>query len=233
MKGDRWISEVTERKALFIAFEGGEGAGKTTQAQLLQERLRGLGREVLLTREPGGTDVGERLREIILRPSKMSSGPSAAPPQSKLTAAAELFLFLAARAQLVSEVIRPALADGTVVVCDRFSDSTIAYQGYGRGLYIEAVRRACELATGGLRPDLSVLLDLPVETGLARQSEGGEWDAIGQESREFHMRVRRGFHELAAAEPQRWLVVDAAQPVEEVARVIWERIRGLLDRTAL
>jgi len=233
MKGDRWISEVTERKALFIAFEGGEGAGKTTQAQLLQERLRGLGREVLLTREPGGTDVGERLREIILRPSKMSSGPSAAPPQSKLTAAAELFLFLAARAQLVSEVIRPALADGTVVVCDRFSDSTIAYQGYGRGLYIEAVRRACELATGGLRPDLSVLLDLPVETGLARKSEGGEWDAIGQESREFHMRVRRGFHELAAAEPQRWLVVDAAQPVEEVARVIWERIRGLLDRTAL
>ena len=227
------MSEVTERKGLFIAFEGGEGAGKTTQARLLRERLQSLDHQVLLTREPGGTDVGERLREIILRPSKTSSGPSAAPPQSELTATAELFLFLAARAQLVSEVIRPALADGTVVVCDRFSGSTIAYQGYGRGLDLEAVRRACELAAGGLRPDLSVLLDLPVETGLARKSEGGEWDAIGQESREFHQRVRRGFHELAAAEPQRWLVVDAAQPVEEVARVIWERIRGLLDRTAL
>ncbi len=163
----------------------------------------------------------------------MPSGPSSAPPQSDLTAIAELFLFLAARAQLVWEVIRPALANGTVVVCDRFSDSTIAYQGYGRGLYLEAVRRACELATGGLRPDLSVLLDLSVDAGLARKSDGDEWDAIGQESREFHERVRRGFHELVAAEPSRWLAVDAAQPVEEVARVIWERIRGLLDRTAL
>jgi len=226
MKGDRWISEVTERKALFIAFEGGEGAGKTTQAQLLQERLRGLGREVLLTREPGGTDVGERLREIILRPSKTSSGPSAAPPQSELTATAELFLFLAARAQLVSEVIRPALANGTVVVCDRFSGSTIAYQGYGRGLDLEAVRRACELAGGGLGPDLSVLLDLPVETGLTRKNDGAEWDAIGQESREFHQRVRRGFHELAAAEPQRWLVVDATLSVADVARIVWERVQS-------
>ncbi len=227
------MSEVTERKGLFIAFEGGEGTGKTTQARLLRERLQSLGHQVLLTREPGGTDVGERLREIILRPSKMPSGPSSAPPQSDLTATAELFLFLAARAQLVWEVIRPALANGTVVVCDRFSDSTIAYQGYGRGLYLEAVRRACELATGGLRPDLSVLLDLSVDAGLARKSDGDEWDAIGQESREFHERVRHGFHELVAAEPSRWLVVDAAQPIEEVARVIWERIRGLLDRTAL
>jgi dTMP kinase len=227
------MSEVTERKGLFIAFEGGEGTGKTTQAGFLRERLLSLDHQVLLTREPGGTDVGERLREVILRPSKMPSGPSAAPPQSDLTATAELFLFLAARAQLVWEVIRPALANGTVVVCDRFSDSTIAYQGYGRGLDLEAVRRACDLATGGLRPDLSVLLDLSVDAGLARKSDGDEWDAIGQESREFHERVRRGFHELVATEPSRWLVVDAAQPVEEVARVIWERIRGLLDRTAL
>ena len=223
------MPEVTELKGLFIAFEGGEGTGKTTQARMLQERLQGLGRRVLLTREPGGTDVGERLREIILRPSKDPDGP---PAQPHLTAAAELFLFLAARAQLVSEVINPALADGAIVVCDRFSDSTIAYQGYGRGLNLEAVRESCDLATGGLRPDLSVLLDLPVEAGLARKNDGNEWDAIGQESREFHERVRGGFHELAAAEPQRWLVVDAALPVEGIAGIVWERVRGLLDEAA-
>lgn len=220
------MSETSRRRPLFIAFEGGEGAGKTTQAQLLQERLQGLGREVLLTREPGGTALGEHLREIILRPSNEHRD---AKPEPHLTAAAELFLFLAARAQLVAEVIGPALADGKIVVCDRFDDSTIAYQGYGRGLDLEAVRRACDLATGGLRPDLSVLLELPVEAGLARKADGDEWDAIGQESREFHERVRRGFRELVAAEPQRWLIVDAALPIDDVARMIWERVRGLLD----
>jgi dTMP kinase len=221
------MPEVTERKGLFIAFEGGEGAGKTTQARTLQARLQAGGYKVLLTREPGGTAVGERLREIILRPAGKSSDAPAAPPQSGLTAAAELFLFLAARAQLVSEVIRPALANGITVVCDRFSDSTVAYQGYGRGLDREAVRAACDLATGGLRPDLSVLLDLPVDAGLSRKIQGGEWDAIGEESREFHERVRRGFHELAAAEPQRWLVIDATLPIEDVSEMIWERVYAL------
>ena len=177
--------------------------------------------------EPGGTEVGERLREIILRPANKSSDGRDTPPQSDLTAAAELFLFLAARAQLVKEVIRPALAGGAVVVCDRFSDSTVAYQGYGRGLDLEGVRTACDLATGGLTPDLSVLLDLPVEAGLARKTDGGEWDAIGQESREFHERVRRGFHELAAAAPQRWLIVDATLPIENIGEMIWERVHAL------
>ena len=221
------MQEVTKRRGAFIVFEGGEGTGKSTQAHLLRDRLQDLGREVLLTREPGGTDLGERLREIILRPSTRDPNASAASSLPHMTAAAELFLFLAARAELVSEIIRPALAGGTIVVCDRYNDSTIAYQGYGRGLDLEAVRRACDLATGGLRPDLSILLDLPVDAGLARKAVGGEWDAIGDESRDFHERVRRGFHELVDAEPKRWLVVDATLPIEDVSEMIWERVRAL------
>ena len=215
---------MSASRAIFIAFEGGEGAGKTTQAQLLRDRLETLERKVLLTREPGGTELGERLRQIILRPT---TSPAVAAAQSELTAAAELFLFLAARAQLVSEVIRPALVAGAVVVCDRFTASTIAYQGYGRRLDLDAVRRACDLATDGLQPDLSVLLDLPVDVGLSRKAEAEETDAIGRETGDFHERVRRGFHELAAAEPQRWLVVDATLPIEDVCEMIWERVRTL------
>jgi dTMP kinase len=217
-----------EPKALFIAFEGGEGAGKTTQARLLKERLQALGRDVVLTREPGGTALGEHLREIILRPSGKSQSPTA--PGSGLAAAAELFLFLTARAQLASEVIRPALERGATVICDRFSDSTIAYQGYGRGLDVEAVRKACDLAAGGLQTDLSVLLDIPVTDGLSRKAAEDEIsDAIGGETSAFHEGVRHGFHELVAAEPERWLVVDATLTREEVARVVWERVAQLLD----
>jgi dTMP kinase len=212
------MSEVTQRKGLFITLEGGEGAGKTTQARLLKERLEDLGRTVLLTREPGGTDLGERLRDIIFRPG--------------LEPETELLLILAARAQLLAEVIRPALERGDTVICDRYSDSTLAYQGYGRGLNLAATAAANDLATGGLQPDLSILLDLPVEAGLARKAGGSEWDAIGRESREFHERVRRGFHELAAAKAQRWLTVDAALAIEEVSSVIWRRVRDLLDRAA-
>ena len=208
------MSEVTERKGLFIAFEGGEGAGKTTQAQLITQRLKRLGHEVVLTREPGGTSLGERLRDIIFHPG--------------LEPETELLLILAARAQLVAEVIRPALERGEIVVCDRYSDSTLAYQGYGRRLDLAATAAANEIATGGLRPDLSILLDLPVDAGLARKADGDEWDAIGQESREFHERVRRGFHELAATEPQRWLIVDATLPIEDVSEMIWERVHALI-----
>jgi len=216
------VSGALAGRPLFIAFEGGEGAGKTTQARLLQQRLLDSGRNVVLTREPGGTRLGEGLRDIILHSANGKGG-------SSLVAAAELFLFLAARAQLVEEVIRPALADGKAVVCDRFSASTIAYQGYGRGLELGAVRRACELATGGLQPDLSILLDMPVDAGLRRQAESGESaDRIGGETREFHERVRRGFREIAAGEPGRWLVVDASRSVEEVAQAVWEKVRELL-----
>jgi dTMP kinase len=221
------------RRGIFITLEGGEGAGKTTQAQLLQERLESWGRDVLVTREPGGTVLGESLRKMILRPSRRPAETSGAAPghlptqRSDLHPATELFLILAARSQLVAEVIRPALEQGTSVLCDRFSDSTLAYQGYGRGLELEAVRAACELATGGLRPDLSVLLDLPVDVGLARKAEGGEWDSIGGESRDFHERVRTGFRKLAAEELGRWLVVDASLPAERVGDLIWEKVRPL------
>jgi dTMP kinase len=217
--------ELMDRRGLFIALEGGEGAGKTTQARMLAERLRAAAREVLLTREPGGTEVGERLREVILRPTNSPATSS----RPHLIAEAELFLFLAARAQLIAEVVWPALGANRIVVCDRFTASTIAYQGYGRGLDLDSVRTACNLATNGLVPDLSILLDLPVDAGLSRKAEAEETDAIGNESRDFHERVRRGFHHIAAGDPDRWLVVDAGQPIEAVARLIWGRVRLLLD----
>ena len=202
-----------QRRGIFITLEGGEGAGKTTQAHLLGQRLERLGRNIALTREPGGTSVGEKLRDIIFHPG--------------LEPETELLLILAARAQLVAEVIRPALERGETVVCDRYSDSTVAYQGYGRGLDLAAIATANKLATGGLRPDLSILLELPVDVGLGRKAGGTEWDSIGQESREFHERVHAGFRLLAAGERERWLVVDASLPVEQVSDLIWERVRYL------
>jgi len=203
---------------IFITLEGGEGVGKTTQAQLLHRRLERSGREVVVTREPGGTSLGEKLRDIVFRPG--------------LAPETELFLILAARAHLVAEVIRPALERGDIVICDRYSDSTLAYQGYGRGLDIEAVAAADKLATGGLRPDLSVLLELPVEVGLARKTANAEWDSIGREGREFHERVRAGFGQLVAREPGRWLVVDATLPAEVVGERIWERVAFLVGGLA-
>jgi dTMP kinase len=236
--------ETTPRRkqsGIFITLEGGEGAGKTTQAQLLRQRLEQLGHKVVLTREPGGTRLGEKLRDIILRPSaktRQGSSQTSAPPiigltpRSGLEPEVELLLILAARAQLVAEVIRPALERGEIVICDRYSDSTLAYQGYGRGLNLEAVEEANKLATGGLRPHLPILLELPVDIGLARKVRGTEWDSIGQESREFHQRVHAGFRELVAREPERWLVVDAALPPEEAGKRIWERVERLIDEPA-
>ena len=205
-------------RGIFITLEGGEGAGKTTQAQLLHRRLERSGREVVVTREPGGTNLSEKLRDIVFRPG--------------LAPETELFLILAARAHLVAEVIRPALERGDIVICDRYSDSTLAYQGYGRGLDIEAVAAADKLATGGLRPDLSVLLELPVEVGLARKTANAEWDSIGQEGREFHDRVHAGFGQLVAREPGRWLVVDATLPAEVVGERIWERVAPFIQPLA-
>jgi dTMP kinase len=203
-----------ERPGIFITLEGGEGAGKTTQAQLLRRRLEQSGHKVVVTREPGGTSLGEKLRDIIFRPG--------------LEPETELLLILAARAHLVAEVIRPALEHGGVVICDRYSDSTLAYQGHGRGLSLDAVTAANELATRGLRADLSILLELPVEVGLARKTANAEWDSIGQEGREFHERVHAGFRELVAGEPERWLVVDATLPAEVIGERIWERMASLV-----
>ena len=197
---------------MFISFEGIEGSGKSTAQRLLAEHLQGLGYDPLLTREPGGCALGRSLRPILL--DARTRG---------LSSRAELYLFLADRAQHVAEVIRPALEAGQTVRCDRYADYTLAYQGYGRGLDPEHLRRINDMATGGLMPDLTLLLDLPVHCGLERaglrnREEGtvlseGRFDA---ESLEFHERVRQGFRSLAAEEPERFAIIDAAQPPEDV-----------------
>ena len=197
---------------MFISFEGIEGSGKSTAQRLLDEHLQGLGYDPLLTREPGGCALGRSLRPILL--DARTRG---------LSSRAELYLFLADRAQHVAEVIRPALEAGQTVLCDRYADSTLAYQGYGRGLDPEHLRRINDMATGGLMPDLTLLLDLPVHCGLERaglrnREEGtvlseGRFDA---ESLEFHERVRQGYRSLAAEEPERFAIIDAAQPPEDV-----------------
>ncbi|MER3448407.1 MAG: dTMP kinase [Chloroflexota bacterium] len=215
-----------DRVGLFIVFEGPEGSGKSTQLRLLYRRLRRAGLDVVCTREPGGTPLGERLRRLL----------KGMPGSESLVAEAELFLFLAARAQLVRAVIRPALAEGRVVLCDRYSPSTIAYQAYGRGLPLAQVTEADRLATGGLWPDLVVLLDLPVEVGLARRGRR-EADRFEAEELEFHRRVRAGYLESARAGETgfagRWLVLDAQAPPRELARKVWACVRELLTQRGL
>ena len=191
---------------MFVVLEGGEGAGKTTLAKALAARIEALGREVVLTREPGGTPAGERVRELL---------HEALPPWG------ETFAFLAARAALVEQVIRPALERGAVVVCDRFAGSTFAYQGYGRGLDLDELRRANALATGGLEPGLVLYLDLPPEAGLARKHGEAEAIRTGLEGLAFHRRVREGFLAQAKADPVRWHTLDATQPLEVVAETAW------------
>jgi dTMP kinase len=201
--------------ALFIVLEGGEGCGKSTQARVLHRHLREDGRGAVLTREPGGTSLGERVRRHLKRP-----GPT---PISPL---AELFLIAAARAQLVTEVISPALREGRTVVCDRYTPSTLAYQGYGRGIDLDTLRAVNGAATGGLSPDLIVLLDVPVETGLGRK-KGRERDRFESESLAFHARVRRGYLEMARADRERWLVVDGRLPRKAIQGMIRERVSAL------
>jgi dTMP kinase len=186
-----------------IAFEGVEGAGKSTQLDLLRRELERRGREVVVTREPGGTPVGERVRAVLLD------------PVADLCPRTEALLFAAARAQLVEQVIRPALHRGAVVLCDRYLDSSLAYQGGGRGLGRGPVEEVNRFATGGLLPDLVVLLDLDPAEGLRRRQ--GDRDRIEAQDLGFHRRVRDAFRELAAGEPKRFAVVDAAGPVGEVA----------------
>ena len=202
---------------IFVTLEGGDGVGKSTQLTALAARARASGREVVACREPGGTALGERLRDALFAPD--GTGP---PPSAE----AELLVFAAARAQLVQEVVRPALARGALVLCDRFADSTLAYQHYGRGIDRATVEAANRAATGGLAPDLTLLLDLEPEQGFARGERGRDY--VEREGIEFHRRVRRGFLELAAAQPQRWLVLDATRPEQQLTHVAWERIRTLL-----
>ncbi len=205
---------------LFITLEGGVGAGKTVQAQALAGRLQAQERTVVVTREPGGTPLGERLRQVLL--SVTDEGAEGLSPLS------EAVLFIAARAELVAGVIMPALERGDIVICDRFADSTRAYQGYGRGLDSDVIQQLNSVATQGLTPNLTVLLDLPVAEGLERAGAGGDADRIESEGEEFHARVRDGYLALAEQEPERWLVVDASQPPDQVTDAIWARVLELL-----
>lgn len=193
----------------FVTLEGPEGSGKSTQARLLAEYLRGRGEAVVLTREPGGTDIGDQIRATLH-----------ALKNTAMTPTTELLLYNAARAQIVAEVVRPALAAGKIVVSDRYADSTLAYQGYGRQLDLAAVQQVTELATGGLKPDLTFLIDVAVEEGLRRRQQGlargEEWNRMDALAREFYERVRAGYLELMRADPARWVRVDGAQSVEQV-----------------
>lgn len=209
---------------IFITFEGPDGSGKTTQIELLADYLQADGFEVLTTREPGGTCIGDQVRSVLHNVTNTA-----------MVSEAEILLYSASRAQLVGQLIRPALARGTVVLCDRYADSTIAYQGYGRGLDLAALRQITTFATGGLRPDLTIYLDCPVEEGLNRKQRAlalgeGEWNRLDQEPVEFHRRVRQGYLALAAAEPDRWLVLDALRSIEEIQREIQEAVTSVLER---
>ncbi len=206
----------------FITLEGPEGAGKTTQARLLAESLRADGHDVVLTREPGGTRLAERIRGLVLGHDEAGDGP--------MSPEAEALLFTAARAEHVRRVIGPALAEGRVVLCDRFTGSTLAYQGGGRGVDLDALAEAQRLATGGLEPDLTLLLDLPVERGLGRRFADGEADApnrLDHESVAFHERVRSTYLALASREPATWRMIDADRDPVAVAREIDETVRSV------
>ena len=200
----------------FVTIEGGEGTGKTTLLAALAERARSGGRDVVTCREPGGTALGERLRTALL-------GADGAAPDPR----AELLVFAAARAQLVAEVIRPALERGALVLCDRYADSTTAYQHHGRGLPRETVDAVNAAATGGLTPDLTLLLDLPADEGLRRAGRAGDY--MEREALAFHERVRSGYAELAHMEPERWRLLEASKDAESVADVAWREVVRALD----
>ncbi len=204
--------------ALFITFEGGEGSGKSVQAKALYRRLSCLAIPAILTHEPGVTSLGRKVARWLKWGDDMDISPLA-----------ELMLFNVSRAQLVSEVIKPGLKSGRVVICDRYADSTTAYQSYGRGLDLAMVRAVNEAAIQGVQPDLTILLDMPVEAGLARK-KGKKPDRFEKEALAFHRRVRQGYLALAGAEPDRWLVVDAAQSKEKIAEIIWRKVSQLLSK---
>jgi dTMP kinase len=202
---------------MFITLEGPEGSGKTSQIPALSAFICARGYDVLVTREPGGTDVGDQIREVLMNLKNVSIVPRT-----------EILLFQAARAQHVEEVIRPALAAGKVVICDRFGDSTLAYQGYGHETNLEKLQYLVDYATGGLRPDLTLLLDIPVKDGLKRKVDNdSEWNRLDAYAEAFHRRVRQGYLTLAAAEPDRWTIIDATRGKEQVQKSMQQAV---LDR---
>jgi dTMP kinase len=195
---------------MFITLEGPEGSGKTSQLPVLADYLREAGYAVIVTREPGGTAVGDQIREILMNLQNVSIIPRT-----------EILLFLAARAQHVEELIRPALADGKIVLCDRFGDSTLAYQGFGHKTDLKTLQTLLEFSTGGLKPDLTLLVDIPVEQGLARKRDNSaEWNRLDAYALAFHERVRQGYFALAEAEPDRWHIIDATQNKDSVQQAM-------------
>lgn len=209
---------------LFVTFEGGEGSGKTTQLRLLANHLRALTAEVIETRDPGGTAIGKEIRTLLLHPGSVP-----------IAAATELLLYEASRAQLVREVVAPALARGAIVLSDRFTDSTVAYQGFGRGLDLGLIQRLNRFTTDGLAPDLTVLLDLDPGIGLTRcrrsvSAEPSCWDRIEAEPLDFHQRIREGYLGLAREDPDRIRVIDARLSVAEIEAIVWNEFIRLQDR---
>ena len=205
---------------MFITIEGPDGGGKTTQMNMLVPALEERGLDIVRTREPGGTDIGDQIRSVIMNMKNKSMDPRT-----------EILLFCASRAQLVSELIRPSLAAGKIVLCDRYADSTMAYQGYGHGLDRTELNHLLNFATGGLKPDLTLLLDISAEAGLRRRmTNHDEWNRMDDYALQFHERVRSGYLEMAAAEPERFVVVNADRPIEEVHEeifaVVLEKIRN-------
>jgi dTMP kinase len=215
------MTDPGRNRGLFITLEGPDGAGKSSQLGPLAEHVRKLGHECVATREPGSTEIGERVRDVVLQGGMRE-------------ALTDALLFNAARRQHVQEIIRPALESGAVVICDRYADSSMAYQGYGGGVPLDDVQTINFLATSGLSPDRTVLFDLPVEAGLQRRAVGAASDFTRFESTEqhdvaFHQRVRDGYLEMAAADPARWRVIDAGQPSAEVAEALWQAVRDLIE----
>lgn len=206
--------------SLFITFEGGEGCGKSIQSKALYKRLCRKNIPSILTYEPGGTPLGDKICHLLKWNENLD-----------ITPLAELLLFNASRSQLVHTVIKPNLEKGRVVICDRFTDSTSVYQGYGRGLDMEIIRTINDTATRGLRPNLTILLDLPAGIGLTRKINSRQ-DRFENEDTTFHEKVRQGYLKLAAEEPKRFFVIDASQNKEIIADIIWQKVSRLLHRGA-
>ena len=203
---------------MFITLEGPEGSGKTSQLPALAEYLRAAGYDVVVTREPGGTAVGDQIREILMNLQNVSIIPRT-----------EILLFLAARAQHVEELIRPALAAGKIVLCDRYGDSTLAYQGFGHKTDLKMLQTLLDFSTGGLKPDLTLLVDVPVEMGMARKrANSSEWNRLDAYALAFHERVRAGYFALAEAEPGRWLTIDATKDLESIQEALRSAILNRL-----
>jgi dTMP kinase len=205
---------------MFITLEGPEGSGKTSQLPRLAEFLRQQGYEIITTREPGGTSIGDQIRQVLFNLDNKEMQPRS-----------EILLFQASRAQLVEQVIRPALAEKKVVLCDRYADSTLAYQGHGHGVDLAELTHIINFATGGLKPDLTLFLDVEVEEGLKRRNRGGDWNRLDDYTLEFHKRVHKGYLKLIAAEPGRWERIDASRTPDEIAadlqRVVFQRLQAL------